>query len=89
MNCLKYLLDLLTKGYNFRILYNGNHVIGVSELVLHDYNGVLREELLKGWQTNYLPIEESHDTDTLIELFGVTEPELKDVLTRYMEFVNA
>lgn len=77
MNCLKYLLQLRLKKHKFDIYYNSDHCIGISDLTIFDYNGILRTELKEGSSllTNYSPIEEYHDKETLKKLFNLTEEE--------------
>ena len=43
MNCLKYVLALY-KDHKCKILYNGNHVIGVSEFAIFDYQNLFKKE---------------------------------------------
>lgn len=77
MNCLKYLLQLKIKKHNFKILYNGDHCIGVNMLDIYDYNNQFKNNLLLGnkLNSNYLPIEEYHNKETLIKIFNLNEEE--------------
>ena len=46
MNCLQYLIDKIYDGNQMTILYNGDHVIGIGESDIFDYNGQFKQELL-------------------------------------------
>ena len=77
MNCLKYVLQ------NYRddlmILYNGDHVIALGYNLFLDYNSQF-----KGNPKNnpYLPLEKSHNKETVKRIFELTEEESK-ILEKY------
>lgn len=77
MNCLKYLLQKKLQRHNFKILYNGDHCIGVNMLNIYDYNNQFKNDLLLNTKlnSNYLPIEEYHTKEDLIILFNLNEEE--------------
>ena len=57
MNCLTYLLELLSQGVQMKILYNGDHCIGVSEKKIYDLGNYFKKELLECCNLKYTPIE--------------------------------
>lgn len=90
MNCLTYLIDLLERGHKFKILYDGNHCIGVSETKLFDFGGYFKRDLLRGfsWKGGdaYFPIEDFHSEDSVNRIFTLTDKE-KNILKTYYDNV--
>ena len=86
MNCLKYVLTLY-KDHKCKILYNGNHVIGVSEFTIFDYQNLFKKELLdkSPLVKNYSPIQEWHAYLTIERLFDLDDDEIKT----YVEYLNS
>lgn len=88
MDCLRYLLDLLDRGHKFKILYDGNHCIGVSETKLFDFGGFFKKDLINGfsWKggSEYLPIEDSLEKERVCLSFKLTEKEF-NILKDYYE----
>lgn len=86
MNCLKYVLTLY-KDHKCKILYNGNHVIGVSEFTIFDYQNLFKKELLakSPLVKNYSPIQEWHNYNIIKRLFNLNDNEIKT----YIEYLNS
>lgn len=77
MNCLKYVLQNYKD--DLRILYNGDHVIALGDNLFLDYNSQF-----KGNPKNnpYLPLEKSHNKETVERIFELTDEESK-ILEEY------
>ena len=86
MNCLKYVLTLY-KDHKCKILYNGNHVIGVSDFAIFDYQNLFKKELLEksSLVKNYSHIQEWHAYLTIERLFDLDDNEIKT----YIEYLNS
>lgn len=88
MNCLTHLLDLLDRGHQFKILYDGNHCIGVNENKLFDFGGFFKKDLMSGFSwyggSTYQPIEETLSVETVRKVFKLTDEEYK-ILEKYYE----
>lgn len=82
MNCLTHLLDLISRGHKFSILYDGNHCIGVNETKLFDFGNFLKKDFLNRNKINFTPIEEWHSKETIAKIFSLTELE-KEILYDY------
>jgi len=68
MNCLTYLLNLWSRGERFNIFYNGNHVYALQNGLIFDFDYRQR-----GDESRYLPLEESHNLETVIKIFELDE----------------
>lgn len=78
MNCLTYLLDLWRKGERFKILYNGDHLIGYNETDFFDYgNHDYRDS------TPFSPIKNWHTKETIVKIFELTELDEKTLEEYY------
>lgn len=75
MNCLTYLLHLLSEGHKFKIFYNGEHCIGVNGKKLFDFGNKFKEELLNGKNNTlkYFQITEYHPIEGLISAFNIKD----------------
>ena len=83
MNCLKYLIDKIYDGNQMTILYNGDHVIGIGESEIFDYNGQFKQELLiEKSNLTYYSIEKTHDVRIIIRIFDLNDRQAK-ILTDY------
>ena len=85
MNCLTYLLDLWNRGHRFKILYNGDHCIGVSSKKIFDFGNFFKEDLLNNKQGAYTPIETWHTSETIFKIFSLTNKE-DEIIKDYYEF---
>ena len=83
MNCLTYLLKLISQGVKMKIFYNGDHCIGVSEKKIYDLGNYFKKELLKGCNLKYTPIEDNHDLEAVIRSFEIKEQEYIEQLKKY------
>lgn len=83
-NCLTYLLRLWGEGHRFKILYDGNHCIGVNNKKIFDLNNQFKEDLLLGYANRYTDIKVWHSLETIIKIFNLTE-ENKELITEYYE----
>lgn len=86
MNCLTYLLDLLERGHNFKILYNGNHCIGVNDTKLFDFGNFFKNDLLNGKQAAYTPIETYHTKEVILKIFNLTDKEY-NIIKKYYDTI--
>lgn len=88
MNCLTYLLQLLSEGHSFKILYNGNHCIGVNRKRIFEIDDTFKQDLLAGYSLRggdvYLPLEEGFSHSTVVKIFSLNQKEQK-LLEDYYE----
>ena len=80
MNCLTYLLELISQGVQMKILYNSNHCIGVSEKKIYDLGNYFKKELLEGCNLKYTPIENNHDLEAVIRSFEMNTTKPKQMV---------
>ena len=85
MNCLTYLLKLISQGVQMKIFYNGDHCIGVSEKKIYDLGSYFKKELLKGYNLKYTPIEDNHDLEAVIRSFEMRDKKYTEQITKYYE----
>ena len=85
MNCLTYLLKLISQGVQMKIFYNSEHCIGVSEKKIYDLGNYFKKELLKGCNLKYTPIEDNHDLEAVIRSFEIKEQYYIEQLKKYYE----
>lgn len=78
MNCLTYLLDLWRQGQRFKIVYNGQHVIGINEYIIYDLENSFIEN-----NSPYLPLEKCHSKETIIKIFDLVEKDIKTLKQYY------
>ena len=83
MNCLTYLLELLSQDVQMKILYNSNHCIGVSEKKIYDFGNYFKKELLEGCNLKYTPIEDNHDLEAVIRSFEMKNKKYIEQITKY------
>ena len=87
MNCLTYLLKLISQGVQMKIFYNGDHCIGVSNKKIYDLGNNFKKELLKGCNLKYTLIEDNHDLEAVIRSFEIKEQEYIEQLKKYYESI--
>ena len=85
MNCLTYLLELLSQGVQMKILYNGDHCIGVSNKKIYDLGNYFKKELLVGSNLKYTPIEDNHSLEVIIRSFEMKDKKYIEQITKYYE----
>ena len=85
MNCLTYLLNLLSQGVQMKLFYNGDHCIGVNENKIYDLGNNFKKELLNQSTLRYFPIEEYHSSLDLIKVFGVQEDKYINEIKKYYQ----
>jgi hypothetical protein len=89
MNCLQYLIDKIYDGNQMRILYNGDHVIGIGENEVFDYKGQFKQELLtEKHHLTYYSIEKTHDVRIIIRIFDLNERQAKILTDYYNQKLN-
>ena len=89
MNCLKYLIDKIYDGNQMTILYNGDHVIGIGESEIFDYNGQFKQELLiEKSNLTYYSIEKTHDVRIIIRIFDLNDRQAKILTDYYNQKLN-
>lgn len=92
MNCLEFLLDLWHRGHRFKILYNGNHCIGVSEKKIFELGSSFKKDLMAGYSISggdcYLPIENSYDIEALQRSFRMNDFYLEVARDYYDSILN-
>ena len=89
MNCLQYLIDKIYDGNQMRILYNGDHVIGIGENDIFDYNGQFKQELLtEKSNLTYYSIEKTHDVRIIIRIFDLNDRQAKILTDYYNQKLN-
>ena len=87
MNCLTYLLELLSQGVQMKILYNGDHCIGVSNKKIYDLGDYFKKELLEGCNLKYTPIEDNHSLEVIIRSFEMKDKKHIEQITKYYESI--
>lgn len=65
LNCLTYLLNLWARGERFKILYNSDHCISDKG---HDFKNTEVGDL-----SRYIPLEKTHNLETVIKIFELDE----------------
>lgn len=89
MNCLKYLIDKIYDGNQMTILYNDDHVIGIGENEIFDYNGQFKQELLtEKSNLTYYSIEKTHDVRIIIRIFDLNDRQAKILTDYYNQKLN-
>ena len=89
MNCLKYLIDKIYDGNQMTIMYNGDHVIGIGESEIFDYNGQFKQELLiEKSNLTYYSIEKTHDVRIIIRIFDLNDRQAKILTDYYNQKLN-
>ena len=89
MNCLQYLIDKIYDGNQMTIMYNGDHVIGIGESEIFDYNGQFKQELLiEKSNLTYYSIEKTHDVRIIIRIFDLNERQAKILTDYYNQKLN-
>jgi len=88
MNCLQYLIDKMYDGNQMRILYNGDHVIGIGESDIFDYKGQFKQELLTEPHLTYYSIEKNHNVRIIIRIFDLNERQAKILTDYYNQKLN-
>lgn len=77
MNCLEYLLDLWERGHRFKILYNGDHCIGVNDRKIFELGSSFKRDLIAGFSLsgsdNFTHIENCHCLENLTQSFSLSE----------------
>jgi len=69
MNCLTYILDLIDEGYDLKVLYDSNHVVGVDQdNLIHDFDINMRGDIF-----TYLPVEQYHTKEVIKKIFDLDE----------------
>jgi len=75
MNCLTYLLDLIGRGHDFDILYNGNHCIGVNDKKIFELGNTFKKDIINGYSINggneYIEILTTHNKKTIKKIFNL------------------
>ena len=85
MNCLTYLLELLSQGVQMKILYNGDHCIGVSNKKIYDLGNYFKKELLECCNLKYIPIEDNYSLEVIIRSFEIKDKKFIEQITKYYE----
>ena len=89
MNCLQYLIDKIYDGNQMTIMYNGDHVIGIGESEIFDYNGQFKQELLiEKSNLTYYSIEKTHDVRIIIRIFDLNDRQSKILTDYYNQKLN-
>ena len=90
MNCLQYLIDKIYDGNQMRILYNGDHVIGVNQEEIFDYKGIFKNEILSNDSKPlvYYSIEKCHDVRIIIRIFDLNDRQAKILTDYYNQKLN-
>ena len=89
MNCLQYLIDKIYDGNQMTIMYNGDHVIGIGESEIFDYNGQFKQELLiEKSNLTYYSIEKTHDVRIIIRIFDLNDRQAKILTDYYNQKLN-
>ena len=87
MNCLTYLLKLISQGVELKIFYNGEHCIGVSEKKIYDLGNYFKKELLECCNLKYTPIEYNHSLEVIIRSFEMKEKKYIEQITKYYKIL--
>ena len=87
MNCLTYLLKLISQGVQMKIFYNVDHCIGVSNKKIYDLGNYFKKELLKGCNLKYTPIEDNHSLEVIIRSFEMKDKKHIEQITKYYESI--
>ena len=85
MNCLTYLLELLSQGVQMKIFNNGDHCIVVSNKKIYDLGNYFKKELLKGCNLKYTPIEDNHNLEVIIRSFEIKDKKYIEEIPKYYE----
>mgnify|MGYP003440065165 FL=1 len=89
MNCLKYLIDKIYDGNQMTIMYNDDHVIGIGESDIFDYNGQFKQELLtEKSNLTYKKKKKTHDVRIIIRIFDLNDRQAKILTDYYNQKLN-